>query len=95
MATNKVMNVHGALEYLENLGVLSEDDLSIDEDFISRVRFIILSPSDAFDSDTNEDSGDENELLPSNLNWSQFLAGANVDLSTSGGNILLGSGDEE
>ena len=95
MATNKVMNVHGALEYLENLGVLSEDDLSIDEDFISRERFIILPPSDAFDSDTNEDSGDENELLPSNSNWSQFLAGANVDLSTSSGNILLGSGGEE
>ena len=67
MATNKVMNIHEALEYLENLGVLSEDDLSIDEDFISRKRFIILPPSDAFDSDTNEDSGDENELLPSNL----------------------------
>ena len=37
----------------------------------------------------------KNELLPNNLNRSQLVAGATVDLSTSSGNISLGSGDEE
>ena len=32
---------------------------------------------------------------PNNLNRSQLLSGATVDLSTSSGNILPGSGDEE
>ena len=32
------MNVHEALEYLENSDVSSEDDLSHDEDFISTKR---------------------------------------------------------
>ena len=36
------------------------------------------------DRDTDEDSGDENEVLP---NGSQLLGGATVDLSTSSGNI--------
>ena len=31
-----LMNVHESLEYLENLDVSSEDDLSDEEDFISR-----------------------------------------------------------
>ena len=45
--------------------------------------------------DTDEDSGDENELLPNNLNRSQLLVGAYVDLSTLTGNILLDAVDEE
>ena len=90
------MNVHEALEYLENLDVSSEDDLPDAEDFISRGRFAILPPNDKRDRDTDEDSGDENELLPNNLNRSQLLAGATVDLSISSGNIsLLGARDEE
>ena len=32
MAAKKLMNVHEALEYLENLDVFSENDLSDDED---------------------------------------------------------------
>ena len=52
------MNVHEALEYLENLDVSSEDDLSHYEDFMSTKR------------DTDEDSGDESECLPNNLNSS-------------------------
>ena len=35
------MNVHEALEYLENLDQSSEDDLSDDEGFISRGRLVI------------------------------------------------------
>ena len=89
------MNVHEALEYLKNLDVSSEDDLSDDEDFISEGRLVILPPNDKGDRDTKEDSGDENTLFPNNLNRSQLLAGAAADLSTSNGNILLGSGDEE
>ena len=89
------MNLHEALEYLENLDVSSEDDLPDAEDFISRGRFAILPPNDKRDRDTDEDSGDENELLPNNLSKSQLLAGATVDLGTSSDNILPGAGDEE
>ena len=77
MAAKKLMNVHQALEYLENLDISSEDDLSDNEDFITRGRLVILPL-------TNEG---ENDLFPSNLNRSQLLAGATVDLSTSSGNI--------
>ena len=55
---------------------------------------VILSPNDESGRDTDEDSEDENELLPNNLNGFQLLAGATADLSKSRGNILLGSGDE-
>ena len=87
MVAKKLMNVHEALEYLENLDVSSEDDLSDDEDFISSGRLAILPTIDEGDRDTYEDSGGENELLPNNLNRSQLLAGAAIDLSTSSGNI--------
>ena len=69
--------------------------LSDNEDFISRGRLVILPPNDEGDRDTEEDSGNENELLPNNLNRSQLLAGTTVHLSTSSGNILLGAWDEE
>ena len=62
MAAKKVLNVHEALEYLENLDVFSEDDLSEDEDFISRRKLVILPPNGESDRDTDEGSGDENEL---------------------------------
>ena len=87
MATKKLMNVHDALEYLQNLDVSTEDDLSDDEDSISRRRLVVFPPDDEGDRDTNENSGDGNELLPNNLNRSQLLAGATVDHSTSSGNI--------
>ena len=53
---------------------------------------VILPPNDEGDRKTDEDSGDENELLPDR---SQLLAGATVDLSTSSGNVSLGTGDKE
>ena len=62
---------------------------------MSRGRLVILPLNGEGDRDTNEDSGDENELLPTNLNRIQLSAGATVDLSTSSGNISLGAGDEE
>ena len=95
MAAKKLMNVHEALEYSETLDVSSEDDLPDEEDLISRGRLVILPPNDDGDGDADEDSGGENELLPNNLNRSQLLAGATVNLSTSSGNISLGAGDEE
>ena len=64
------MNVHEPLEQLENVNVSSEDDLSDDEDFISMGRLVTLLPNNKGDRDTEEDSGDENELLPNNLNRS-------------------------
>ena len=74
MVAKKLMNFHKALEYLENLDESSEDDLSDDEDFISRGRLVILPTNDEGDRYTYEDSGDENELLPNNLNRSELLA---------------------
>ena len=44
------------------LDVSSEDDLSDEEDFISRGRLVILPPNNKGHRDTNEDSGDENEV---------------------------------
>ena len=41
MAGKELVNVHKALEYLENLDVSSKDDLSDNEDFISRERLVI------------------------------------------------------
>ena len=64
------MNVHEPLEQLENVDVSSEDDLSDDEDFISMGRLVTLLSNNKGDRDTEEDSGDENELLPNNLNRS-------------------------
>ena len=46
MAAKKLMNVHQAFEYLGNLDVSSEDDLSDDED---------LPPNDEGDRDTDEE----------------------------------------
>ena len=89
------MNVHEAVEYLENIDVSSEDDLYDNKDFISRGGLVILSPNNEGHRDTDGDSGDENELLPNNLSRSQLLAGATVDLNTSRSNISLGAGDEE
>ena len=40
MGAKKLMNVHEALECLKNLDVSSEDDLSDNEDFISKRRLV-------------------------------------------------------
>ena len=62
MGTKKLINVHEPLEYLENLDMFSEDDLSENEDFISRVKLLILTLNNDGDRDTDEDSEDKNEL---------------------------------
>ena len=90
-----MINVHEALEYFECLDVSSEDDLSDDEDFTSKERLVILPRNNESYRDTYEDSGDQNELLPNNLNRSQLVAGATVDLGISSSNISLGAGHEE
>ena len=56
---------------------------------------VMLTPNNDGERDTNQDWGDENELLLNNLNRSQRLAGATDDLSKSSSNILQGAGDEE
>ena len=72
--------------------LLRMDDLSDNEYFVSRVRLVIITRNNAV---IDEDSEDENELVPKNLCSSPFLAGATADLSTSSDKILLGAGDEE
>ena len=49
------MNVHEALEYLENLDVSSEDDLSDFENFDSRGMWVVLPPNDKDYRDSNTD----------------------------------------
>ena len=51
MAAKKLMNVNEALEYLENLDVSSEDNLS-EEDFFSMGWMVILPTNDKGDRDT-------------------------------------------
>ena len=58
-------------------------------------NWFILPLKDKGDRDTDEDSGDENEVLLKSLSRSQLLAGVTVDLSTSSGNISQGAEDEE
>ena len=70
MAAKKLMNTYETLEYLENLVVSSEEDLSDNQDFISTGTLAILPKNDKGDRDTDEDSRDENELLQNNLNIS-------------------------
>ena len=60
-----------------------------------RGRLVISSPSEEGDRDTDEDPGDENQLLPNNLSRCQRLAGATADLSTSKGNIFLSARDKQ
>ena len=82
MAAKKLVNIHEAFEYLENLDVSSEDDLSDDWDSSEGEDWLFLPQNDEGDRDTDEDSGGENELLPNNLNRSQLSARALADLST-------------
>ena len=62
------MNVHEAIEYLENSDVSSNNGLSVDEDFISMGRLVILPPNYLGDRGI-----DENELLPNNLTGVNLL----------------------
>ena len=67
------MNVHDALEYLETLEVSSDDETADEVDFVSRENLFILPPAQVDGRDTDEDSGDENELLPNNFSLNQLL----------------------
>ena len=89
------MNVHETLEYLEDLDVPSGYNFCDDEDLISRGRLVVLPLNEKGDRDTNDDSGDKNELPSNNLNKCQLSTGATIDLSTSSGKLLLGAGDED
>ena len=61
MAAKKLMNTHETLEYLENLVVSSEEDLSDNQDFISTGTLAILPKNDKGDRDTDEDSREQFE----------------------------------
>ena len=70
-------------------------DVSSEDDFWQwgfHLKKKILPPNNEGDKDIDEDSGDENELLPKNQTEVKF---STVDLSTSSGNILLSAGVEE
>ena len=60
---------HEALEQLENLDVSSEDDFWQWEFHLKKK---ISPPNNEGDKDIDEDSGDENELLPKNQTEVKF-----------------------
>ena len=85
------MNVHQALEYLDNLEVSSDGysrDESSRDDFFSTAKLVLVPPNDN-DRETDEDSANEDDPNPSCLNKYQLLAEAEVNLNTSKGNITL------
>ena len=83
------MNVHQALEYLDNLEVSSDgysSDESSGDDFISTDKLALVPPKDN-DRETDEDSANEDDPNPSCLNKYQLLAETEVNLNTSKGSI--------
>ena len=68
MTDKKFMNVHEAPECLENLHVSSEDDLSDDEDFISRGRFVIFCGNIPIGSWDEEEAAGPSADVPSKRN---------------------------
>lgn len=97
MAGNKLMNVDDALLYLENLDVSSSDDedLGGDDEYISRGELMIVPPENHGDGETDEDSGDENEMNANKLNRNQLLANANVTLNTTVSNVSIHCGNDD
>ena len=90
------MNDHKALEYLENLDVLSEDYWSEDEDLISSGEGWLFYLHTVRVIETPMKIQEIKMSFSQNkLNRNQYLSGASVDLSTSSDNILPGAGDEQ
>ena len=84
------INVHQALEYLDNLEVSSDGysrDESSGDDFFSTAKPVLVPPNDN-DRETGEDSANEDDPNPSCLNKYQLLAEAEVNLNKSKGILL-------
>lgn len=90
MTAKRNMNVYETLDYLENLEVSTDDESDGQEEYVSSGNVVIIPSSNVDGRDTDEDYGDENELVPNNLNRNQLLANAQVDLNTSNGNVSFG-----
>ena len=85
------INVHEDLKFLHNLEVSSDGysrDESSEDDFASKAQLVLVPPKDN-NRKTNEDSSSEDDLNPSCLNKYQLLAEDEVNLCTTGGNIIL------
>ena len=85
------INVHQALEALDNLEVSSDgcsSDESSGDDFVSTAKLVLVPPKDN-DRETDGDSANEDDPNPCCLNKYQLLAEAEVNLNTSKGNIAL------
>ena len=85
------MDVHQALEYLDNLEVSSDgysSDESSGDDFVSTATLVLVPPKDNH-RETDEDSANEDDPKPSCLNKDQLLAETEVNLNTSKAYITL------
>ena len=85
------INVHQALEYLNNLEVSSDgysSDESSGDDFVSTAKLVLVSPKDN-DRETDQGPANQDDNNPSCLNKYQLLAEAEVNLNISKGNITL------
>ena len=60
MAAKRTLNVHKALEYLEDLEVSSSDESDFEDEFVSEGRLVIAPSSNVKGRETDEDSGEEN-----------------------------------
>ena len=85
------INVHQALEYLDNLEVSSDgysSDESSGDDFVSTAKLVLVSPKDN-NKETDQDPANEDDNNPSCLNKYQLLAEAEANLNISKQNITL------
>ena len=89
MAARRTLNVHKALEYLEDLEVSSSDGSDFKDGFVSGGRLGILPPCKVAGRKNDENSGEENETDPNHLRKYQLLSNAHVEFNTSHGNVLV------
>ena len=84
-----MLNVHKALEYIEDLEVSSSDESDFEDEFVSERRSVILPPSNVKGRETNKDFGEDNRINSNHLNKNQLLSNAHVELNTPHGNVSV------
>ena len=85
-----MLNVHKALEYIEDLEVSSSDESDFEDEFVSEGRLVIVPPSNVEGRETDKNFEEENGIDSNHLNKNQLLSNANVELNTPHGNVSVG-----
>ena len=60
MAAKRTLNIHEALDYLEDLEVSPSDESDFEDEFVLESRLAIAPSSNVKERETNKDSGQEN-----------------------------------